>query len=655
MRRIGFTIALTFIAALAVATGPAQAVVVDMSSVGNATSPYNTVVQSGYAGVSLMMGSPSPSSVGIPTVSSVAPCVDPALSSDFTLTNAGLCAHGGPVMQSNEQFALVWDPGTHSDWTASYVEQFMRDVADGTGTFTSPFAVTTQYTSSDAAGVHHAGNSSIYGGGYDDPTAYPANGCPVSGLHYFTIVNGGISTTPNDVCLTDAQIQAEVQTAIVQDGLTGKLQPNYTPLLVVLMPPGVETCLDAAAHLCSNNTNPNQVPGSNPPVAPAQFCSYHSQITVGGRVWPYVVQPFTARPFDPGQGCDEPDSPALSDPMTPETLRIDVSARLVSPLARSEWGAITNPYFNGWFGLSGAEMGDNGCRPFDKHVDNATVGSSSQNPYVLQHSYNNAGAIVNDPFSPDCAPSVTLNPLFVVPSAANQGDVIQFDGAKTQATLLIPDSNFVWDFGDGATAVGPSQTHSYAKGGTYAVKLTVTDRGGNVATLSQTLVVLGPTGQVVQPPATTPGAGGGPPKTPLSVRLQLMPQSLKAMLKGGITLRVFSNLAANGIVTSVDTAQRRQAGPPQAGNRGRGRDRAGNRLSDQCRQREPAAEAVTQHGREDQAPRACDRHGAPGARRRHGRSQGVRRGRALLSPADRPPAVRSRTSARNLQRPWRCI
>ena len=38
-------------------------------------------------------------------------------------------------------------------------------------------------------------------------------------------------------------------------------------------------------------------------------------------------------------------------------------------------------------------------------------------------------------------------------------------------------------------------------------------------------------------------------KTPLSVRLQLMPQSLKALLHGGLTLRVFSNLAANGIVT----------------------------------------------------------------------------------------------------------
>lgn len=560
MRRIGLAIGLTFAVSLAITAGAAQAVVVDMGS-------------GGYAGVSMMLQpsgpgippSPSPSQVGIPIVHGSAPCIDPAITPDFTLMNTALCWHGGNVMHSNEQFALVWDPNPHSNWTASYVEQFMRDVADGSGTLTSPYALTTQYTDTSGgctpgSNICRAGNSSIYGGGYDDASQYPVQygdpnypdpnspSCRPSGPQYLKIVGGKLSTGTNDVCLTDAQIRTELQNEIVQDGLTGKLQPSHTPMLVLLLPPGVVVCLDQPGHLCSANSDPSNVPGST--MRPAQFCSYHSQITTSdGRVWPYVVQPFTAETNDPPFGCDEPDTPKYTPPITPEALRIDAGSRLVSALARSEWGAITNPYLNGWYGFSGAEMGDNGCLPLDKHVDDAIVGTSGQNPYELQHGFSNAGAIVNDPFSPDCAPSVALNPLFVVPSAANQGDVIQFDGAKTQSTLLVPAVNFSWDFGDGTgTTVGPSQYHSYTKGGTYGVTLKVTDRGGNIATLSQTIQVLGPTGQ----PVTTPGSGsggGGAVKTPLSVRLQLMPQSLKALLHGGLTLRVFSNMAANGIVT----------------------------------------------------------------------------------------------------------
>ncbi|HUO75070.1 MAG TPA: PKD domain-containing protein [Solirubrobacteraceae bacterium] len=545
MRRTCLAIALTFAVSLAVTTGAAQAVVVDMSSVGNPSVAYNPFAQNGYVGVAMDITSPAPSAVGVPAVISSPPCVDPALTPDFTLQSYALCSHGGPVMHANEQFALVWDPPPHQHWAASYVEQFMRDVADGSGTFTSPYPLTTQYT--DTTG--HAGYTSVYGGAYDDPTAYPTPSmCPVSGPHYFTLQSGMITTTKNDVCVTDAQIQSELQTEIVQNGLTGKLQPGYTPLLVLLMPPGVVTCLDNAGHLCSANSDPSQVPNSNPPVKPAQFCSYHSQLTVGGRVWPYVVQPFTAEPNNPPSDCDEPDVPTIDDTVTPEKLRIDAGARLVSPLARSEWDAITNPYLNGWFGLGGGEMGDNGCLPLPKHVDDVTIGSSDQNPYEIQHGFNNAGAIVNDPFAAECTGNLTLQPVFVVPSAANQGDVIQFDGQKTKTTLLIPASSYAWDFGDGSTAIGPSQAHSYTKGGTYAVTLTVTDRGGNVAKLSQTIQVLDNGGN----PVTTPGSGsggGGGTKTPLTVHMQLMPQSMKAMLSGGLTLVVSSNVAANGIVT----------------------------------------------------------------------------------------------------------
>jgi PKD repeat protein len=114
------------------------------------------------------------------------------------------------------------------------------------------------------------------------------------------------------------------------------------------------------------------------------------------------------------------------------------------------------------------------------------------------------------------------------------------------------------DFGDGHTAVGASVQHQYAKAGTYAVKLTTVDRGGNVASVSQAINVLD---QNCQP--VNPGGGGGPGgggNSVLQVRLQLVPQGLKSMLRSGVAMKVTSNKAASGIVTvAISRGAARQA------------------------------------------------------------------------------------------------
>src|SRR5438270_4375224 len=98
MRRLTLAVALTSVISLVVSTGGAQAVVVDMSSVGQASVAYNSSNRGGYVGVELVPGtrgnlaSATPS---IPTVTSSAPCLDPALPSDLFLPNNGLCSHGG--------------------------------------------------------------------------------------------------------------------------------------------------------------------------------------------------------------------------------------------------------------------------------------------------------------------------------------------------------------------------------------------------------------------------------------------------------------------------------------------------------------------------------------------------------------------------------
>lgn len=515
MRRRSLTsvvVLLAFIVSLVATTSAAQAIVINA----NGTS----------AGVALMPGSTLPSTITRVTAST--PCQDPWLTVDLhgpLLPANGLCFQGGSVMHGNETFAITWDPD-RSYWagTRNYVEQFLRDVADGSNTLSSPYAVTTQYRD----GTGRAGNNSLYGGGCID-YGNVQGGLTCQFPH--AIVTGAGQDYPscpvgvNAACtLTDAGVRRELQSMIGQMGLQNHVQQGFTPLIVVLTPGNVQLCL-VSSVLCSASPQ-------SAAKAP-QFCSYHSHITVGDTDYAYVVQPWTAY-----TACDEPNLPV---PVSPDPA-IDVGIRLVSPVSAGQIAAIVDPTLNGWFANDGSEINDNlGCAPQGFPIlDKAIVGTSAQNPYYLQPEFNNAGVLEFDPYAPRCAHEVALTPRFVVPSPIDQGDVVAFDGSVTHSTLIVPTGivppeGYFWNFGDGTTSVGPSVVHAYAQGGTYSVKLTVTDRGGNTASISQTITVIGPVA-----PTAKPG---------LKARLLLMPQGLKTVLHSGVSLLVSSNEPADGIAT----------------------------------------------------------------------------------------------------------
>lgn len=575
-RRLTLACAATLIAALALATTGAQAVVVD-----DGGAEY---------GVALVPNTTLPA--GVKTAPSTPSCADPALSPDLTWqtgTNP-LCWHGGNVLPSNQVFAITWD-AHRGYWsgTRGYVEQFLKDVADGSGTLTSPYALTTQYVGANGRAAY----DSKYGGAcidYGNPTnspnqnttclygstvqtgpgnAYTSRCTPTGNSYNF----GGSSE--NNVCLTDVDIQNEIQSIasntqmLTHLGHADRSGQSYKPLIAVLLPPRVEVCLDSTGTLCSANS-----------AAAGQFCAYHSHVMVGSTDVAYVVQPWTAL-----TGCDEPDAPQIPENPPATTLATDTGIRLVSPLSQAEMAAIVNPDLTGWYATDGLEINDNGCTPLADSLDTVTVGNSSQNPYLLQREFNNTSALESDPATYfGCAPNVLLSPNFVVPSAAQTGDVVMFDGSTSASTLMVAHSSYRWDFGDGTPPTyGPSVVHSYKAGGTYNVTLSITDRGNNSATLTQTIQVLGSTGQQVPPapPVTAPNAGTGSPgsgtgssgggtgssgtgssggasgsptaSATLKVHVQLLPQSLKAVLRNGIAVRVSSNKAANGIATVTIT------------------------------------------------------------------------------------------------------
>src|SRR5690349_21785288 len=138
--RLFLAIFATLVASLGVTATAAQAIVVN----DNGTT----------AGVSIVPDARNVSLNPVSPVTAGGSCTDPWLASDLggpALPNEALCYRGGAVMHKNETFALTWDQ-QRAYWsqTRGYVEQFMRDVADSSGSLGSPFAVTAQYN--DAGG-----------------------------------------------------------------------------------------------------------------------------------------------------------------------------------------------------------------------------------------------------------------------------------------------------------------------------------------------------------------------------------------------------------------------------------------------------------------------------------------------------------------------
>jgi hypothetical protein len=540
-RWAALSVALTSVISLFVVTAGAQAVVVNVNGVN--------------AGVAMVPGTRASLPAGSVNAPGGTSCSDPWLTSDlvYQANTNPLCWRGGPVVHSNETFALTWDP-SHNYWsgTRGYVEQYLRDVADSsTNSLSDVYGLTSQYQ--DASG--RASANSKYGGGCVDfgnpnnlgnPNTtcqfgsavqtgpgnnYPSNGCTPTGQSW--VDTGATGFENNTTCLTDAQLQSEVASMVSQEGIIGRTQPGHTPLIVMLMPAGVETCLDSAATLCGANSG-----------ASAQFCSYHSEVNVGGNLIPYVVQPWT-----PKTTCDEPDVDPIPSPVPVDQLAKLAGERLVSPISQAEMAALTDPGLNGWTASDGSEMNDNnGCVPLGQGLDKETLAG---NAYVLQREWNNGAAIAYDPNTYfGCAPDVILNPAFVAPSAVDPGDTIVFDGSTTASTLIVPNANYAWGFGDGTSAIGPSVSHSYANGGTFTVTLTVTDRGGNKQTLSEPVTVLGANGLPV-PPSNPPTVSPTNTATngALQVRMQLLPQALRSVLRSGIKVQVLSNGPANGIAS----------------------------------------------------------------------------------------------------------
>jgi hypothetical protein len=229
--------------------------------------------------------------------------------------------HGGPVMTSNHNYAFYWDPSGAPSYPAEYqsgINQYFQDLAADSGGLQNVDSVATQY--SDAAG-EFANYNSTFAGAIVDTNAYPPRGCTAAAM-----------------CLTDAQLQAELATYIEAHKLPHGLTTEY----FVLTPPGVENCAEATSTECSA--------GSAAPV----YCAYHSFIPFPGGSIIYAIDAYvTGNP-----GCDNGEHPNAKPS----------DGALQGGISHEHNESLTDPEVNAWYAANGEEDGDK-CRTLSEATE----------------------------------------------------------------------------------------------------------------------------------------------------------------------------------------------------------------------------------------------------------------------------------------------
>jgi hypothetical protein len=253
-------------------------------------------------------------------------------------SNALLDYHGGPVMRTNSTFTIYWSP-RDSTWQGGYmdaVDRYFADVAADSGSTDNVYSTETQYFDTTGSIAYR----STFADSYIDRHAFPANGCPAYGGYA--------------VCLTDAQIIAEVHRVTDQLGLP----EDGTHAYFLLMPKDVGSCFDAAGTVC----------------AFTYYCAYHSY---DGSLL-YASIPYAAT---------LPAACGLSGPNGTD------AESTINTASHEHREMINDPHLNAWFDNKGYEGSDKCAWTFGSTLATST-GSYNQtingHQYLLQQEWSNA-------------------------------------------------------------------------------------------------------------------------------------------------------------------------------------------------------------------------------------------------------------------------
>ena len=484
------------------------------------------------------------------------------------------------MLHSSDSYAIYWDPiGSYrGDWKR-LIDGYFQNVGSASGSPSDIFALDGQYTEvKSGAVVGRAANQSTFRGAYTDKDEYPSpKGC-----------------SEGTVCLSDAQIQRELEKVIASGALPGATGP---PVYYVLTPPGVTVCTDGgSASTCSASTKLESEPKTG-------ICGYHSVINPNSAdpivyaVQPWVAgeagrivseNPLVTKESTAAVRACQDNTNFLNEPnqligLNPFGEYVEGLADvIVNDLSIEQSNIVVDPLFTGWYqNGSNAEQGDMFKWSFGPpppsppplaplegtnavNFPNETINGHT---YYLQWAFDSVG--VTSGKGVTAWSGVILEPHFTSPNPVNAGDVVGFDATESNITLdanprgLPADEPFTapvykWDFGDGTVVSGEndaSEFHSYQYGGSYNVTLTVTDSAGNVASYANSTTVVGPprpgtgggsgtspqTGSVSSG-SSSPGPGSTAKTLPRPVATQtILSRSLSRALRSGLVIRYSVN------------------------------------------------------------------------------------------------------------------
>ncbi len=255
------------------------------------------------------------------------------------LRTSNLSYHNGPVMRTNTTYAIYWVPAGYSvsSGYTSLINGFFSNVVADNGKTSNVYFSDTQYY--DTSGPIAYG--STFAGSVVDTNSFPTNGC---------------SDSYTAVCLTDAQIQTELQRVMSANGWTG----GSTKLFFVFTPKNVGSCAGSSCAF-------------------TQYCAYHSWIGSGSSAIPYANQPYAA--FVPA-ACDSGQHPNGDD--------ADATINVAS---HEHNEAITDEQGSAWYDRRGYENGDKCAWNFGTSLGSTSFGQYNQaigtGKYYLQQEWSN--------------------------------------------------------------------------------------------------------------------------------------------------------------------------------------------------------------------------------------------------------------------------
>jgi len=237
----------------------------------------------------------------------------------------------------------------------SLINQYLTDVEADSGGAANVYSVDPQYYDGSGSIQYQ----STFAGSYVDHDPLPTSGCDDS---YFG--------TSDPVCLTDAQLQAEIQSVLTAQGWHGAMNKMY----FLMTPDGVGSCFDSTPASSGGECSTNA------------FCAYHNYfVDSNSENVIYANEPYVF------SGCND----TFDGQGFPNDPNADTT---INTISHEHNEAITDPITDSsgfaWLDPSGYEIGDLCAYTYGTQL--GTVGGQPYNQlingdhYSLQEEYSNA-------------------------------------------------------------------------------------------------------------------------------------------------------------------------------------------------------------------------------------------------------------------------